>query len=77
MRPGLSARVVVHRQRIASALLAPRAALDLAGKTPRARTSSGAMKDVKLGPCNALDCVITSGLEDGERLAVATERNRA
>ncbi|HVG25869.1 MAG TPA: HlyD family efflux transporter periplasmic adaptor subunit [Thermoanaerobaculia bacterium] len=67
MRPGLSARVVVRRETRPSALLAPRAALDLSGKTPRAKVGDE-LKDVKLGPCNALDCVVLSGLEEGARL---------
>ena len=68
MRPGLSARVNVRREARQSALLAPRAALDFSGRTPRARVGDG-MKEVKLGPCNALDCVVVSGLEEGTRLA--------
>ncbi len=69
MRPGLSARVVVHRDARASVLLAPRAAIDFSGKTVRARLAGGGMKDVTLGACNAQDCVVMSGLEEGERLA--------
>jgi multidrug resistance efflux pump len=69
MRPGLSARVVVRREATPSTLLAPRAALDLSGRTPRARLASGAMREVKLGSCNALDCVVVSGLADGDALA--------
>jgi multidrug resistance efflux pump len=76
MRPGLSARVVVHRNAQRSVLLAPRAAIDLSGATPRAKLASGSMKDVKLGACNAQDCVVTSGLEEGERLAPLIEVNR-
>jgi len=76
MRPGLSARIVVRRSSQAQALLAPRAAIDFSGKTPRARLASGGTKDVKLGACNAQDCVVTSGLEDGERLAPVVEVGR-
>lgn len=71
MRPGLSARVVVLRDVKNAALLAPRAALELSGRTPRARLESGKLKEVKLGPCNAQDCVVVSGLEEGERLGHA------
>lgn len=56
MRPGLSAKAVVHRQKIANALLVPRA-------------FASTLKQVKLGPCNAQDCVIVSGLEEGAALA--------
>jgi HlyD family secretion protein len=68
MRPGLSARVVVRRASNAQMLLAPRAAIDFSGTTPRARLAGGESKDVKLGPCNAQDCVIVDGLELGENL---------
>jgi multidrug efflux pump subunit AcrA (membrane-fusion protein) len=68
MRPGLSARIIVRRDSIPSALLVPRAALDFSGKTPRARTLGGELVDVKLGACNAQDCVVTSGLEEGAKL---------
>jgi HlyD family secretion protein len=74
MRPGLSARIVVRRETRPSALLAPRAALDLSGKTPRARVGAE-LKDVKLGPCNALDCVVVSGLEEGMRLEPVVKRD--
>lgn len=73
MRPGLSARVVVHRGTSAASLLAPRAALDFSDRTPRARLENGTMKDVQLGQCNALDCVVASGLEEGERLRAIVE----
>jgi multidrug efflux pump subunit AcrA (membrane-fusion protein) len=73
MRPGLSARVAVRREERPNALLAPRAAIDLSGKSVRARLAGGDMKDVKLGPCNAQDCVVMSGLEEGTRLAPILE----
>ena len=68
MRPGLSARVIVRRESLPNALLAPRVALDFSGKTPRARTLRGELVDVKLGSCNAQDCVVLSGLEEGAKL---------
>ena len=73
MRPGLSARVVVRRETRASVLLAPRAALDLSGKTPRVSLSSGTTKEVKLGSCNAQECEVLSGLDEGARLAPVVE----
>lgn len=73
MRPGLSARVTVRREARPSVLLAPRAAIDLSGKSASARLPGGDMKEVKLGPCNAQDCVVTSGLEEGTRLAPIVE----
>lgn len=73
MRPGLSARVIVRREAAQSVLLAPRAALDFSGSAPRARLAGGEMKDVKLGSCNAQDCIVTGGLEEGTRLAAVVE----
>lgn len=72
MRPGLSARVIVDRGRDrgtnAQTLLAPRAAIDFSGPQPVARLSGGGTKEVKLGPCNAQDCVVIEGLELGQKL---------
>lgn len=68
MRPGLSARVIVDRGKNAQTLLAPRAAIDFSGPRPRARLSGGETKEVKLGPCNAQDCVVVEGLTVGEKL---------
>lgn len=68
MRPGLSARVIVDRGKNAQTLLAPRAAIDFSGAKPRARLSGGETKEVKLGPCNAQDCIVVEGLTVGEKL---------
>ena len=73
MRPGLSARVTIRRENTAAALLAPRAALDLTGKTPKATLANGETVDVILGSCNAQECVVKSGLEEGQRLAALGE----
>ncbi|HEU4521319.1 MAG TPA: hypothetical protein VFT12_04900, partial [Thermoanaerobaculia bacterium] len=73
MRPGLSARVLIHRESKAGALLAPRAALDLSGREPVAWLASGKKVNVKLGSCNAQECIVTTGLEEGQRLARAGE----
>ncbi len=75
MRPGLSARVVVHREANKATLLAPRAGLDLSGKTPRARLTRGGMRDVQLGSCNALECVVVSGLAEGDTLSPVVQLN--
>jgi len=45
MRPGLSARVMIRREERPNAMLVARA--DIAGR-----------KDLKLGPCNAQECVV-------------------
>lgn len=71
MRPGLSSRVVVHAMTERNALLAPRAALDLSGTKPRARLASGKSVDVVLGACNAQECVVKSGLSEGESMGHA------
>ena len=71
MRPGLSARVVVHAMMQRNVLLAPRAALDFSDARPRARLASGKTVDVVLGTCNAQECVVKSGLSEGESLGHA------
>lgn len=71
MRPGLSARVVVRTDRVADVLIAPRAALELSAKQPRAFLDGGKPVDVILGPCNGQDCVVKSGLSEGQRLEAA------
>ena len=69
MRPGLSARVVIRREQAADRLLVPRTALDLSRTEPTARLATGKSVKVQLGSCNAQECVVTSGLEEGQRLA--------
>jgi HlyD family secretion protein len=68
MRPGLSARVEVRRETRPNVLLAPRSALEISAHA-RARLASGKTVDVKLGPCNAQECVVVSGLTEGARLS--------
>ncbi|HET8773070.1 MAG TPA: HlyD family efflux transporter periplasmic adaptor subunit [Thermoanaerobaculia bacterium] len=75
MRPGLSARIVVQREARPSQLLAPRAAIDFAANASRVRLAGGEMKDVKVGACNAQECVV-SGLDEGTRLAPIVEVSR-
>jgi multidrug resistance efflux pump len=71
MRPGLSARVVIHAMTQRDALLAPRAAIDFSGRKPRACRADGKLIDVVLGACNAQECVVKSGLNEGETLGHA------
>lgn len=73
MRPGLSARVTIRRDAQPKVLLAPRAALDFTGQSPRAHLSDGTTVDVKLGSCNAQECIVDSGLREGQELAAASE----
>lgn len=71
MRPGLSSRVVVHAMSQPNVLLAPRAAVDFAGAKPRVHLGTGKAVDVVLGACNAQECVVKSGLNEGETLGHA------
>ncbi len=71
MVPGMSVKVEVEAGADADALLAPRAALDLGSKPPRARLADGAWREVSLGPCGPLECVLLKGLAAGEQLAPA------
>lgn len=68
MRPGLSARVIVHRDTQRNALLVPRVAVDFTSSKPRVLLSSGGTADVHLGSCNTQDCVVLSGLKEGDRV---------
>jgi HlyD family secretion protein len=68
MRPGLSCRVIIHREAKGDALLVPRTAVDFSKATPRVVVASGARADVKLGPCNASDCIVITGLKEGDRV---------
>lgn len=68
MRSGMSAKVEVQTERLENALLAPRAALDFSGAEPRAMLYSGRTVEVKTGPCNPMECVVTEGLMENQRL---------
>jgi len=76
MRPGLSARVVVQQESKRSALLAPRAAIDFSGDAPHVRLANGKDAQVKLGKCNAQECVVLDGLDEGQRVAAVVEAKR-
>jgi hypothetical protein len=68
MRPGLSARVEIRRELQRNVLIAPRAAIDFSATSPRARLESGKLVPVGIGACNAQECVVKSGLDEGARL---------
>jgi len=68
MRPGLSARVIVRTAAQQAAMLASRTALELGAK-PKAHLASGRSVDLKVGPCNAQECVVLDGLHEGDLLA--------
>jgi multidrug resistance efflux pump len=67
MRPGMSVRVEVRGREIQGALLVPRAALDLAGKSPRVLLAGGGTAPVRLRLCAASDCAV-EGIDEGTRL---------
>lgn len=68
MRPGMSVKVEVEAARTDGVLLVPRAALDLSGARPKAFLARGGEIEVTLGMCNAVACVVESGLSEGDRL---------
>jgi multidrug resistance efflux pump len=71
MRPGLSSRVVIRSMTQQNALLVPRAALDFANAKPRALLAGGKSVDVVLGACNSQECIVKSGLNEGDSLGHA------
>jgi len=71
MRPGLSSRVVIRSMTQPNALLVPRAALDYASAKPRVHLANGKTADVVLGACNAQECIVKSGLNEGDTLGHA------
>jgi len=74
MRPGLSARVVIRSEAQRDALLVSRAALDFDGTSPRVRLAGGRLVPVKVGACNAQECVVLEGLQEGQRIATEASR---
>ena len=77
LRPGFSVRVTVLRAEEKGALLVPRAALELTGEKPMARTRRGKLVPVTLGDCNDHQCVVREGLAEGDLLAIASSRGAA
>ncbi|NCO69213.1 MAG: HlyD family efflux transporter periplasmic adaptor subunit [Acidobacteria bacterium] len=69
MRPGMSVKIEVVTVDLRSVLLAPRVAIDPAGHPPRARLVGGRLVAVELGPCSNQECVVASGLGEGEKLS--------
>jgi multidrug resistance efflux pump len=68
MRPGMSVKVEIASPAAATAVLAPRAGLDLGAEPPRARLAAGGEVVVRLGACSAHECEVVEGLADGARL---------
>jgi hypothetical protein len=69
MRPGLSARVEVVRGRWDGALSVPRGAVRFEKDGPVARRASGEATSVRLTTCTPIECVVESGLAEGDRVA--------
>jgi HlyD family secretion protein len=68
MRPGMSIKVEVEAFRLPDTLLAPRGGLRLDEEPPVALLHGGAEREVRIGACNALECVVENGLTEGDRL---------
>jgi HlyD family secretion protein len=71
MRPGLSSRVIIHTMSQQNALIVPRASIDFSAAKPRVHLANGKVVDVVLGACNAQECVVKNGLNEGETLGRA------
>ena len=70
MRPGLSARVEVVRRVFQNALTVPRRALVRQDGEVRVRRADGESAVVRVAGCLPLECVVESGLSEGDRLAL-------
>lgn len=74
MRPGMSVKITVDDDRYRDVLLLPRQSLrwrttepSISG--PQARLADGSWVDVELGACDAMHCILESGLSEGTALA--------
>ncbi|HSD27510.1 MAG TPA: HlyD family efflux transporter periplasmic adaptor subunit [Vicinamibacteria bacterium] len=70
MRPGLSVRVEVVRGAWESALSLPRGAVRFEKEGPVVRRGGGDVAKVRLSTCTPVECVVESGLEEGDRVSV-------
>jgi hypothetical protein len=68
MRPGLSVRVEVVRASWPRGLSVPRGAVRFEKDGPVVRRASGGAAAVKLAACTPLECVVESGLGEGDRV---------
>ncbi|HEY7924443.1 MAG TPA: hypothetical protein VII62_14745, partial [Vicinamibacteria bacterium] len=69
MRPGLAVRVEVVRASWPKALSVPRGAVRFEKEGPVVRRQGGGTTAVKLAACTPLECVVLSGLAEGDRVA--------
>jgi len=70
MRPGLSVRVEVVRAALAGALSVPRGAVRFEKEGPVVRRGGGDVAKVRLSTCTPVECVVESGLEEGDRVSL-------
>jgi len=68
MRPGMSVLVEVEAARREDVLLVPRSTVELDVDRARVYLSGGGDAEVELGQCNASECILLDGLEEGTRL---------
>ena len=70
MRPGLSVRVEVVRAVWESALSVPRGAVHFEKEGPVVRRDGGDAVKVSLAACTPGECVVESGLAEGDRVSL-------
>jgi multidrug resistance efflux pump len=70
MRPGLSVRVEVVRGAWDGALSVPRGAVRLEKDGPLVRRAGGETAKVRLTACTPVECVVESGLAEGDRVSL-------
>jgi multidrug resistance efflux pump len=70
MRPGLSVRVEVVRAAWGTALSVPRGAVRFEKERPVVRRAGGGVAEVLLSACTPVECVVESGLEEGDRVSL-------
>jgi len=68
MRPGMSLKVEVEAFRLPDVLLAPRGGLGLDSEPAVAFLRGGDDREVEIGACNALECIVEGGLSEGDGL---------
>jgi HlyD family secretion protein len=70
MRPGLSVRVEVVRGAWATALSVPRGAVRFEKDGPVVSRGGGKVAKVRLAACTPVECVVESGLAEGDRVSL-------
>jgi multidrug resistance efflux pump len=70
MRPGLSVRVEVVRAAWERALSVPRGAVRFEKEGPVVRRGDGDVAKVRLSTCTPVECVVESGLLEGDRVSL-------